>query len=104
MVKLRSLRVKGPPLTLAEAKKILAQAVLNMEDKQTHNPDYKNSVNSIRNVAAEFLKEHNMIDEKMRKKSKDETTPKEILIPSYEKPGPCPCENCRNNSHIPGML
>lgn len=111
MVKLRNIRPKDPPLTLAEAKEILAKAVLKIEDDESFscNIDYQKSVNSIKNVATEFLRQHSGVNKKRsrdkeRPAKKPKTPSKEIIIPSQEKSGPCPCENCKNNSHIPGKM
>ena len=51
MTKIQNIKPAEPKLTLAEAKRILAQAVLKLEDHKVNHPEYKESVASIRNVA-----------------------------------------------------
>ena len=116
MTKIQNIKPAEPKLTLAEAKRILAQAVLKLEDHKVNHPEYKESVASIRNVASKFLQKGDAVSRKRKinssiseekknetKKKKEETpAPKEIIVPAQEKPGPCPCINCSKQCHIPG--
>ena len=112
----RELRPRSPRLSVQEAKRILARAVLKIEGERDHD-EYKQSLSSIRNSAINFLQTEGRKD-KMKKKDCGEEkkkkdggeekkkevrpTPKEIVVQAKEKPGPCPCLNCKNMTHIPG--
>ena len=116
MTKMKDLQPAEPKLTLAEAKRILAQAVLKLDDHKANHPAYKESVANIRSVASQFLrkgddqevsrkrKPNSSSSEKKKEleKKKETALPKEILVPAQEKPGPCPCINCAKKCHIPG--
>jgi hypothetical protein len=114
MTKMKDLKPAEPKLTLAEAKRILAQAVLKLDDHKVNHPEYKESVANIKSVASQFLRGGEQVSrkrktaistsevEKETEKQKEETDPKEIVVPTQDKPGPCPCINCANQCHIPG--
>ena len=117
MTKLRNIRPAEPKLTLAEAKRILAQAVLKLDDQKANHPEYKESVASIRNVASQFLNKGDQVSRKRKlnssttvakeeeaekKKKQKKKKVKEFIVPAVERPGPCPCVNCAQQCHIPG--
>ena len=116
MTKLKDIRPAEPKLTLAEAKRILAQAVLKLDDQKANHPEYKESVASIRNVASQFLKKGDQVsrkrklnssitvakEEEAEKKKQKKKRVKEFVVPAVERPGPCPCVNCARQCHIPG--
>ena len=148
MRNLRSIKPAEPPLSLAEAKRILAQAVMTLDsDEKRNHPEYEDSVRNIRSVACRYLREgrgrrdttKQAIQEedrdtvvglrkshegnegkggessrgrRVRKRAADkekEDPPgveevTEIRVQEQEAPGPCPCSNCKNNSHIPGFV
>lgn len=117
MTKMKDLKPAEPKLTLAEAKRILAQAVLKLDDHKANHPEYKVSVANIKNVASEFLREGETVSRKRKanvatseeekkevEKKKAKPVPKEILVPEQDKPGPCPCINCAKHCHIPGKF
>ena len=106
---MRDIRPAAPKLTLAEARRILAVAVLGYKDEKRTHKEYEDSVASIRGVASQLLQKEDVTrkrepspesGERAGKRRKEEQ--KEILVPTQERPGPCPCSNCGKQCHIPG--
>eukprot|EP00116_Pleurobrachia_bachei_P018028 sb/3478290/ len=102
-MKLRSIKAADPPLSLTEARVILAETVLAMKEEGTQHP---NALRTCKRAASKYIKEQKMaktqVSQGEEPRPKKEP-PKVIIAPLSSDPGPCPCKSCIGKHHdIPG--
>ena len=91
---MRKLTVIKPQLTLAQAKKILAKHIISNQGKGI-----------LESIKAEAVKIISSEEENTttKKPADTEISNVKLTFDSVDLSGTCPCANCINSNHLPGL-